>query len=435
MPLPLIYYDLIAEIIEYIKIYLFNIVLYILYVYQLIDPKMEIGDILTFFAIVISAMTLIFSLSKDRALREKENADKIRDAAAKTMAKLDRWLELSLSIFQDAQPVFIDTIEMLKTEFNKDDFDIENTRNYLWKNMISLYNEISRKILDEDLQTAHNNLFGNRPLGYQPRLTEIFKVKLKELQAARDKSFRDFIFETQENVLAYNDRKYDYKTNDLWNDLKDTAESNKDEYEKNVKPIFDQLSNLLLDIIRKEDYELLDSLKLFDEHYYERFHLDRSPALTGASDNISIKTGGTLPPHDSAINYYNISRDLASKSLSQHGIERTKTLKEALDNISTALNYDPGYCDAIVQKGSILYNLGDYNGALEAYDQAINIDKTSEKLRQKGAILMKMERYAEAIPILQESCDLDRSNNKARSQLERCFEQQMWHQMVWEKDF
>ena len=119
----------------------------------------------------------------------------------------------------------------------------------------------------------------------------------------------------------------------------------------------------------------------------------------------------------------------------QFGVERIKNLKKALYAISEAIFYDSQYCDAFIQKGDILYNLGDHNSALEAYNQAIRINKTSETLRKKGAILIKMERYAEAIPILQESCDMDETNFKAREQLMRCYEQQMWHRMAWNRDF
>jgi len=161
--------------------------------------------------------------------------------------------------------------------------------------------------------------------------------------------------------------------------------------------------------------------------------LDGSTCDSEALD-VEYVIGKARSSHDSAIEYYNDSIDYTSKSLNQHGIERKKSLQKALYNISKALFYDPRCCDAFIQKGTILYNLGDYNSALEAYNQAISIKKTSETLMQKGAVLMKMERYAEAIPILQESCDLDKINFKAKDQLMRCYEQQTWHQMAWNRD-
>jgi tetratricopeptide (TPR) repeat protein len=519
MQLPWIYID----IFDQLKAHLFYMIWFALNLNQL-SERINFSNVLTILTIAISALSLIFSLSKDRALRQKENADKIRDAAATIMAKLDRWLELSLSIFQESQPLFINTIEMLKAEFNKEEFDIEDTRNYLWKNMIRLNNEISKKILDEDLQAAHNNLFGNRPLGHQPLLIKIFELKLNELEVAKNRSFDNFLSNTQDNVRAYDGRKkYDYKTNDLWNGLIETAKANKEEYEKNVKPIFSQLNDLLLDIIKKEDGELLDSLKLFDEHYFDRFLQDNHYVFSWDDFGIYVFSWDEIPgkdnetlskfltenfnidwiktakiekinrdniiniyteknsiflklndkknevdleidgvrtdtfkaknemnklniyyesylvgkpqyQKDSAMKCYTDSRDYVLKSFNQFGVERINNLKKALYKITEATVYDPQYCDAFIQKGDILYKLDDYNGALEAYNQAISINKTSETLRQKGAVLIKMERYDEAIPILQESCDLDETNFKAREQLMRCYEQQMWHRLAWNKD-
>jgi hypothetical protein len=78
-----------------------------------VDRTIKISDLLTSLTILVSVITLTVSWSKDRLTREKEQADRVRSAAAKTLTQLDRWQALQLSIFRELQPVFVETSEML----------------------------------------------------------------------------------------------------------------------------------------------------------------------------------------------------------------------------------------------------------------------------------------------------------------------------------
>jgi hypothetical protein len=83
-----------------------------------VDRTIKISDLLTSLTILVSVITLTVSWSKDRLTREKEQADRVRSAAAKTLTQLDRWQALQLSIFRELQPVFVETSEMLVDNFN-----------------------------------------------------------------------------------------------------------------------------------------------------------------------------------------------------------------------------------------------------------------------------------------------------------------------------
>ena len=67
----------------------------------IILEDIKIADFLTSVTIVVSLIVFLRSLSKDRKIKLKENADKIRFAASKTLAKIDRWQELSICFFQN----------------------------------------------------------------------------------------------------------------------------------------------------------------------------------------------------------------------------------------------------------------------------------------------------------------------------------------------
>ena len=55
-----------------------------------------IGDLLTAFAVLISAAGILIELRKDRILRQKELADRVRRSAGLVAAKADRWRQLSV---------------------------------------------------------------------------------------------------------------------------------------------------------------------------------------------------------------------------------------------------------------------------------------------------------------------------------------------------
>lgn len=75
------------------------------------DRTIALKDILTSLSILVSIAALLFAWGQDRQIREREQADRIRAAAAETLAKVERWEELSLWFFQDIQPLYVETSE------------------------------------------------------------------------------------------------------------------------------------------------------------------------------------------------------------------------------------------------------------------------------------------------------------------------------------
>lgn len=213
---------------------------------------MTIGDILTSLAILISVLKLTselkYSMSKDRILLQKERADKIRNSATSTLTKLDRWHELSKTIFQDVQPILLDAIILLSVEF-----DPKKAKNHLWKEITIANNQITWKILDENIQTPSVEL-----IGYRPDIRMAFESALIELQAARTQIFSEFIFAIQRDVLSFEGCKKDeYRPNDLWNKMRGTVMRNQQAFEERTKPTLDTMSDLLLGLVKLDDDRLL----------------------------------------------------------------------------------------------------------------------------------------------------------------------------------
>ena len=80
---------------------------------------------------------------------------------------------------------------------------------------------------------------------------------------------------------------------------------------------------------------------------------------------------------------------------------------------------NPNFVDAWFYKGNAFILLGNYEGALEAYDTAIKIDPKHYMWRNKGTVLLFLYKFVEAIEAFDVAIEInpqdDESwNNKGR---------------------
>ncbi len=82
------------------------------------NTEITVGNLVAAGAAMISALAIIATFAKDRALRKKELADRVRQSASLVAAKLDRWKQLALQTFDQLQGAATDA----KTEAGHADF-------------------------------------------------------------------------------------------------------------------------------------------------------------------------------------------------------------------------------------------------------------------------------------------------------------------------
>jgi hypothetical protein len=210
-------------------------------------PDIKIGDILTTFTIVITLFSILYSLQKERALRQKEQADKVRTAGAKTIAKLDRWRDLSLGMFQYFQPIFVDASEKLSIAPNA-----ELVRDFLWKKLNESRINTSEKILQENIETAYVDLYG-----YYPQIKPLLEEVITLLKKEEDLMFRDLLMVTQADIRYFRDKKEGYRTAELGNRLRKHSKEIRDKFEKRINNILNPIGDLLFKLILKPDKELV----------------------------------------------------------------------------------------------------------------------------------------------------------------------------------
>ncbi len=221
---------------------------YLRSILEFLNHAIGIGDILTIFAISISLFTLLHAMQKDRALRKKEQADKVRNAAAKTIAKLDRWRELSLSMFQDMEIAFVETSEeMFKNP------EPQTIRDNLWKKLNIIRGKTLEKVLAEDIETAYVDLYG-----YDPYVRVFFENVLSSMKNEEEVMFKTGLLSRLQNEIgSYVDGNKTDKTAMLRNNLMGETNDIETKYRVRLNEVIKPVGDHLLSLISKTDEEIL----------------------------------------------------------------------------------------------------------------------------------------------------------------------------------
>ncbi len=212
-----------------------------------VDWSIRIGDLLTMVTIIVSVTAMLISWSKDREAKQKEQADQVRVAVGTAVAKLDRIQALHLSAFQELQPVFVDTAEMLAKDFN-----VVAARDFLSKRINGQRTKIVEKALDEHIETAYIGLFS-----HFPAIRPLFLDTLRQLKGAEEEVLGAFLDATQRELMALRERKADYSSGELERSLRGIAAEHRADLERKTASILEPARAFLLQVVTKSDSEIL----------------------------------------------------------------------------------------------------------------------------------------------------------------------------------
>lgn len=211
------------------------------------DASISIGNILTIVTILVSVSALLISLAKDRRTRERDLADTVRGAAARTLAKLERWQELALAYYEDVQPTLVETTELLARDFNP-----PAARDAMWRALENNRLSSLQRIRDEEIETAYVDLYA-----FNLSVYERFRSTLARLKAADQRLYGSFIEAAQHPVLAQAENKADYTAAELGNELRELCEHFRGQLGAIVASETDPLRAFLASIIAMDDQQLL----------------------------------------------------------------------------------------------------------------------------------------------------------------------------------
>jgi hypothetical protein len=155
-------------------------------------PQVKVTDLLTSVSVFCAAVALIYTWMKDRGLRSKEYADKIRSAASITLSKVDRCQNLFQSITDVVQPA-ITEVDGLMVESK----DVVKCRDLFWKRLHELRTSIMDTFREEQIEVAYAPLFV-----YSSSIYHLFEDAMKFAKAAEAASFAVLQEKCQAAILS-----------------------------------------------------------------------------------------------------------------------------------------------------------------------------------------------------------------------------------------
>ena len=209
--------------------------------------SIDIGNILTAGSVLVAAGALAYTWRNDQRLRRHEAANRIRTAAAATIADLDLWVDLALSLFDNLQEVFVKMSEDLLVQQ-----DVSGTRDRLWAEMNRVHSEVASAQRQERIQSTYADLFGYGRDSYAR-----FNSTLSGLKEREAMVFGGLLDATQDAVLKFAKDLSDYQPAELGNNLRVAANNSKGEMKRELEEVLTPFRVFLEGLVSAGDEELV----------------------------------------------------------------------------------------------------------------------------------------------------------------------------------
>lgn len=218
-----------------------------------IEPTIKVGDLLTSVSILLTLVGLLIAWSHERQSQNRVQADKSRQAAAVTLAKLERLRELSLWYYEEVKPLFVQASE----ELAKNKGGVITTRDALWRQLDEARGRAIDKIHEEKIEQSYVELYG-----YYPQAYDIITAAINKLKDRDEALFLEFQEKTQGDIFAFanegrTELKPGYQSADLGNRLRGTSSSYKEKLKAEIDQILEEPRNFVLSIVQAPDDEIL----------------------------------------------------------------------------------------------------------------------------------------------------------------------------------
>lgn len=215
------------------------------------DLTIKASDLLTSLTILVSVIALLISWSKDRDAKVREEAGRVRAAAATTLVKLERWQELQRSMYHELQPVYVETSEMLAVRY-----DVIAARDHLWKQINAQRVRVAGRVLDAAIETAYVDLFA-----YYPRIRRSFLAAIAKLKQSEAHAAAALLHDTQAAVMSFEGKQAGYTSAMLGNELRAAAAPVEEDFLKRCDATLAPIRDELYSLIETEDRALLNQIR------------------------------------------------------------------------------------------------------------------------------------------------------------------------------
>jgi len=201
---------------------------------------------LTSVSVIIALLGFLYAWRKDRKLRTKEYADKVRAASAMTLAKIDRCESLFLSFIHRIRPLFTEMNELLQQTKNP-----EACRDRFWKQMIEIRLSIYKQFNDEQIELAYAPLFVHKDEIY-----DLFKGVIEKAKQVEDDFFWNLMGECQKAILDLPDQMQTVSPV-LSNKLLDISSYYHKQYAQQFSLLLDEIRQFLRGIVTAPDERIV----------------------------------------------------------------------------------------------------------------------------------------------------------------------------------
>ena len=216
--------------------------------------EFKMDDCFTSLSIILSALALTYSWKKDRKIRSQAYADKFRDAASKILSKIERLQTLSLSFYDRMQSAYVETSEILIENFN-----IEQARDYFWKELNKQKEQLNERIVNENIEGAYIDLYS-----YHQGMRSVFINTLSHIKKINNSYYNALLEYGQKAIFSFQDKSHNFHSAHLGNFLREISSDCQSKHdadlEHKIKPIqelLNELVNLSDDTIIKKKFPIL----------------------------------------------------------------------------------------------------------------------------------------------------------------------------------
>jgi hypothetical protein len=211
------------------------------------DKSVSIGNILTFLSVMFSVVALWSSWSHDRDLKLREEATKIRTSVAVTIAKLDRWKQLSLSYFRQAEPLYVKVSAQSGQQFHA-----IAARDFLYENLQAIRAPVLERLLSENIETAYVDLYA-----YDHTLRAHIDATLRQLRDQHAIAADNLLLATQTVVLSFPAKRSPDSSDSMGSELRRVAAEIERSYTKQIDEIEAGVLDKLDKLAEQSDTALL----------------------------------------------------------------------------------------------------------------------------------------------------------------------------------
>lgn len=194
-------------------------------------------------AVLGSVAGILVSWARDRQMRRKEYADRIRQAAAMTVAKVERWQQIFLAFFQEVQKEVTQAdVGIVKRTSAVD------VRDAFWLGVVDAYGRSNERLLAEEIEIAYASLYG-----YDPRIHALFGEAIRRLRLVGNLCYVSFLDETQSLIISLGGQESTLASADLGNALRDVVNDKRMLAQESMQSVIEPFRDEVLKLIRASD--------------------------------------------------------------------------------------------------------------------------------------------------------------------------------------